>query len=131
MWAFSSTAAATLVAASNAQVGYILGGVQYKYHTDTFSPFVRVFLGTSRIDPALTQAEWNVALGGGGGFDLNMGHRFAIRLAQVDYIYSNYNAHFLAGRHPVEQHSPGGGHRLESGQLLQPATDLRRVGHAD
>ncbi len=26
-------------------VGYILGGLQYKYHTDTFSPFVRAFVG--------------------------------------------------------------------------------------
>src|SRR5450755_4451245 len=24
---------------SNSEVGYILGGLQYKYHTDTFSPF--------------------------------------------------------------------------------------------
>src|SRR5580700_5389652 len=28
-------------ASDNAQVGYILGGFQYKFHTDTFSPFVR------------------------------------------------------------------------------------------
>ncbi len=79
--------------ASN-DVGYILGGLQYKFHTNTFSPFLRAFLGVSRIDPALSKAEWNAALGGGGGFDLNIGHKFAIRLAQVDYIYSNYS-----GRH--------------------------------
>ena len=45
-------------------VGYILGGLQYKYHTDTFSPFARVFVGTSRIDPAVSASEWNVAVGG-------------------------------------------------------------------
>ena len=72
-----------------------MGGLQYKFHTDTFSPFARVFVGTSRIDPAISQSEWNVAVGAGGGFDLNITHRFAIRLAQVDYIYSNYKAHFL------------------------------------
>ena len=77
---------------ASSDVGYILGGLQYKYHTDTFSPFVRAFVGTSRIDPAVSKAEWNVAVGGGGGFDLNITHRFAIRLAQVDYIYSNYSA---------------------------------------
>ncbi len=82
-------------ASDNAQVGYILGGFQYKYHTDTFSPFVRVFVGASRINPPITAAEWNAAVGGGGGFDLNITHRFAIRLAQVDYIYSNYKPHVL------------------------------------
>ncbi len=82
-------------ASSNAQVGYMLGGLQYKFHTDTFSPFVRVFVGVSRIDPPLTAAEWNAAVGGGGGFDLNITHRFALRLAQVDYIYSNYKPHVL------------------------------------
>jgi hypothetical protein len=78
----------------NAQVGYILGGLQYKYHTDTFSPFVRAFVGTSYINPPLTKAEWNAALGAGGGFDLNITHKFAIRLAQVDYIYTNYSPKF-------------------------------------
>ncbi len=78
-------------------VGYILGGLQYKYHTDTFSPFVRAFVGTSRIDPAVSKSEWNVAVGAGGGFDLNLTHRFALRLAQVDYIYSNYHAQYVAG----------------------------------
>ena len=76
---------------SNAQVGYILGGFQYKFHTDTFSPFLRAFVGASYINPPLTKAEWNAAVGGGGGFDLNITHRFAIRLAQVDYIYTNYS----------------------------------------
>jgi hypothetical protein len=75
-------------------VGYILGGLQYKYHTDTFSPFVRVFLGTSHIDPPTYIAEWKFAAGGGGGFDLNITPRFAIRLAQVDYIYTNYHPLF-------------------------------------
>jgi len=38
--------------------------------------------------------EWNAALGAGGGFDYNVWHgsnsSLAIRVAQVDYIYSNY-----------------------------------------
>ena len=79
---------------SSSDVGYILGGLQYKYHTDTFSPFVRAFVGISRIDPAVSKAEWNPALGGGGGFDLNITPKFAIRLAQVDYIYTNYGPRF-------------------------------------
>ena len=71
-------------------VGYILGGLQYKYHTDTFSPFARVFVGTVRIDPAFGGSEWKPAVGAGGGFDLTVTPKFSIRLVQADYIYSNY-----------------------------------------
>src|SRR5664280_206488 len=80
---------------SETSVGYILGGLQYKYHTDTFSPFVRAFVGVARISPPTYIDEWKPAVGGGGGFDLNVTHSFAIRLAQVDYIYSNYHPKFL------------------------------------
>ncbi len=72
------------------EVGYILGGLQYKYHTDTFSPFARFFVGSARIDPPTYVPEWKLAVGAGGGFDLNITHRFAIRLAQVDYIHTSY-----------------------------------------
>ncbi len=75
---------------SNTDVGYILGGLQFKYHADVFSPFARVFVGGARIDPPTYIPEWNFAAGAGGGFDLNITHRFAIRLAQVDYIYTSY-----------------------------------------
>ena len=79
-------------------VGYILGGLQYKYHTDTFSPFARVFVGAADLSPIVASGtKWSAALGGGGGFDLNVSHKFAIRLAQVDYIYSNYSQRFLSG----------------------------------
>jgi OmpA family len=81
---------------------YVLGGLQYKYHTDTFSPFVRVFAGPVRQVAPTYIDEWNAAVGGGGGVDLNVWHGslggrdplLAIRLAQVDYIYSNYHPAF-------------------------------------
>ncbi len=86
----------------NAANYYVLGGLQYKYHTDTFSPFVRVFAGTIRqVAPGYPNTtvpstdQWNAALGAGGGFDYDVWHgensSLAIRVAQVDYIYSNYN----------------------------------------
>ena len=79
-----------------------MGGLQYKYHTDTFSPFFRVYAGTIRqVAPGYPNTtvhstdQWNAALGAGGGFDYNVWHgdnkSLAIRVAQVDYIYSNYN----------------------------------------
>jgi OmpA family len=75
-------------------VGYILGGLQYKYHTETFAPFLRVFAGTARIDPPTYISQWRPAAGAGVGLDINVGHNLAIRLAQVDYIYTNYHPQF-------------------------------------
>jgi hypothetical protein len=86
---------------TGAGVGYGLFGPQFKYHTDTFSPFVRVFVGFAHQNPLCCRgANWSVAVGGGGGFDLNITHRFAVRLAQVDYIYSNYPNNIISGRNP-------------------------------
>jgi hypothetical protein len=81
---------------------YVLGGLQYKYHTDTFSPFFRVFAGAIRQVAPTYIDQWNAALGAGGGFDYNVWHgsigghdpSLAIRVAQVDYIYSNYHQIF-------------------------------------
>jgi len=81
---------------------YMLGGLQYKYHTDTFSPFFRVFAGAVRQIAPTYIDQWNAALGVGGGFDYNVWHgsmaghdpSLAIRVAQVDYIYSNYSQLF-------------------------------------
>ncbi|MFZ0796010.1 MAG: OmpA family protein [Candidatus Korobacteraceae bacterium] len=81
---------------------YVLGGLQYKYHTDSFSPFFRVFAGATRQVAPTYIDQWNAALGVGGGFDYNVWHGsmrghdplLAIRIAQVDYIYSNYNPIF-------------------------------------
>jgi outer membrane protein OmpA-like peptidoglycan-associated protein len=69
---------------------YMLGGLQYKYHTDSFSPFVRVFVGAVRQDSPVYTDQWNAALGAGGGIDYHLGHHIGIRVAQADYIYSNY-----------------------------------------
>ena len=72
-------------------VGYILGGLQYKYHTHSFSPFVRAFVGAASLSPdCCGGTRWHVAAGGGGGLDLAVTPRFSIRLVQADYIYSAY-----------------------------------------
>jgi outer membrane protein OmpA-like peptidoglycan-associated protein len=92
----------------NAGDYYMLGGLQYKYHTDTFSPFFRVFAGALRQvapgypgTPIHSIDQWNAALGVGGGFDYNVYHSentsLAIRVAQVDYIYSNYSTPIEGG----------------------------------
>jgi outer membrane protein OmpA-like peptidoglycan-associated protein len=76
---------------------YGLGGLQYKYHTDTFSPFFRVYAGAiHQIPPGFFDrgSQWNAALGAGGGFDYYIAHHIAVRVVQADYIYSNYNQIF-------------------------------------
>ena len=79
---------------ANQSIYYVLGGLQYKYHTDSFSPFFRVFAGAARQVAPTYIDQWNAALGAGGGFDYDIGHHLGIRIAQVDYIYSNYNPIF-------------------------------------
>src|SRR5215472_1053851 len=39
-------------------VGLGLFGLQYKYHTDQFSPFARVFVGPAHISPAGLNSQW-------------------------------------------------------------------------
>ncbi|MGC2112539.1 MAG: OmpA family protein, partial [Candidatus Korobacteraceae bacterium] len=77
-------------------VGFGLFGLQYKYHTSSFSPFVRLMVGFANLSPAYPPSspngnEWQAALSAGGGFDYAINHWFSLRVAQVDYIYTNYN----------------------------------------
>ena len=73
-------------------VGYALGGLQYKFHRDTWSPFFRGFVGAANISPDCCHgSQWSLAAGGGGGLDLTVTPRFSIRLIQADYIYSHYS----------------------------------------
>ncbi len=86
-------------------VGYVLTGLQYKYHTNSWSPFFRGFVGTANISPdCCHDTEWSFAAGGGGGLDLSVKPRFSIRLIQADYIYSNYS-HIFASTHPTQWNS--------------------------
>ena len=72
-------------------MGFGLGGLQYKYHTDRVSPFVRILIGAANISPTCCGGmRWSFAGGGGGGLDLSLGQRVAVRMVQFDYIYSTY-----------------------------------------
>jgi hypothetical protein len=86
-------------------VGYALGGLQYKFHANTLSPFFRGFLGAASISPDCCHGnEWSFAAGGGGGLDLNVAPRFSIRLIQADYIYSSYS-HVFPSTHSTAWNS--------------------------
>ncbi len=75
---------------SNQNINIFMGGLQYKYHTDGFSPFFHLLVGAEKQN-VFSFSQWNAALGVGGGFDYAIGHRFSIRVAQADYIYSNFS----------------------------------------
>ena len=94
------------------KVAYVLGGIQYKYHTDTISPFVRAFVGGADHSGA-NVGQWSAALGGGGGLDLTVWPKLSIRIAQVDYIYSSYAPKYLSGQ-PTQWNSI----RLAAGLVL-------------
>ncbi len=74
---------------SNQNINYYDAGLQYKYHTDNFSPFVHAFVGAVN-QKVFSYGQWNPALGVGGGFDYAIGHHFSVRVVQADYIYSNF-----------------------------------------
>jgi outer membrane protein OmpA-like peptidoglycan-associated protein len=89
-------------------IGFAFAGLQYKYHTDTFMPFVHLMAGAANLSPAFPPTppnfgnEWNAALAAGGGFDYAIGHRFAIRIVQADYIYTNYSPYIGANLHSTQ-----------------------------
>jgi outer membrane protein OmpA-like peptidoglycan-associated protein len=86
-------------------IGFAFAGLQYKYHTDSFSPFVRFMAGAANLSPAFPPTppnfgnQWNAALAAGGGFDYTINHRFSIRVAQADYIYTNYTPYIGGSTH--------------------------------
>jgi OmpA family len=94
-------------------VDYVLGGLQYKYHTDTLSPFVHGLVGASYINPPTYIPQWHVAGGGGGGLDLKIKDNISIRLIQADYIYTNYRSLFPNG-HSTQWNSV----RLSAGLVI-------------
>ena len=102
------------------KAAFILGGLQYKYHTDTLSPFVRVFVGTADHSGANIN-QWSVAAGAGGGLDLAIGSRFALRVLQYDFIYNNYTPQFLSG-HSTQWNSSrlAGGVVFNLGEYYNP-----------
>jgi hypothetical protein len=62
-----------------------LFGTTHGTLTWTLSQSLQELLGGTASDHRITDSHFTVALGG--GVDLNVGHRFAIRPAQADYLY--------------------------------------------
>jgi outer membrane protein OmpA-like peptidoglycan-associated protein len=101
-------------------VGFGMAGLQYKYHTNSFSPFFRLMAGAANLSPAFPPTppnfgnQWDAALAAGGGFDYAIGRRFSIRVAQADYIYTNYSPYIGAGTHSTQWNNV----RLSAGAII-------------
>ncbi len=89
-------------------IGFAFAGLQYKYHTNSFSPFFRLMAGAANLSPAFPPTppnfgnQWNAALDAGGGFDYAIGRRFSLRVAQADYIYTNYSPYIGGNIHSTQ-----------------------------
>jgi opacity protein-like surface antigen len=109
-------------------VGFVMGGLQYKYHTDSFSPFVHIMGGAANLSPAYPPTppsgnnEWNAAFAVGGGLDYVLNHRLSLRLAQAEYIYTNYHLYCIAldplGCVPTTVSSQWNNVRLSAGMVI-------------
>lgn len=72
----------------------ILYGPRFSYRTPSFVPFAHVLMGAAhaavKVTPVGPHASDNsFAMAAGGGLDVNLGSKAAIRLFQVDYFRTN------------------------------------------
>jgi len=83
-------------------VGFAFAGLQYKYHTNSFSPFVHVMGGAANLSPAYPPTppnqnnQWQAAFAVGGGIDYVVHNRLSLRVVQAEYIYTNYDLYCSA-----------------------------------
>jgi hypothetical protein len=72
-----------------------LFGPTLTYRKNTkIAPFARILLGDSHatiLSEGFTSTRDALALAAGGGVDYKVGNRLAVRLAQFDYIHSNFD----------------------------------------
>jgi hypothetical protein len=81
-------------------------GPKLTYRTHYVSPFVEALVGWQSLDSDLFQSDNGFGFMVGGGLDLNLNRRFALRLIRGDFVYSNH------------QYGPSS---------IVPATDVRGV----
>jgi opacity protein-like surface antigen len=70
-----------------------LGGPQFSFRTTRLTPFAHALFGVTRVSTGLGlfgfnfgASQSNLAMAFGGGLDINLSDRFAIRAIQADYF---------------------------------------------
>jgi opacity protein-like surface antigen len=99
---FSVVAEAGATAASNVDstgldvtLSTYLAGGRYSLRSTRFTPYVQLLLGAAHASGSLAPGQFGLgsssafAMAAGGGLDLNLTHRFAFRLLQVDYLLTS------------------------------------------
>jgi hypothetical protein len=81
-------------------------GPKITFRHRRFSPFLEALVGWHRLTSEVFRADDEVGFMAGGGLDLNLNRRFALRLLRADYVFSNH------------QYGPSS---------VVPATDVRGV----
>jgi outer membrane protein OmpA-like peptidoglycan-associated protein len=65
-------------------------GPKLTFRSHYFSPFLEALVGGHRLTPDLFQRDDRFGLMAGGGLDLNLNRRFALRLIRGDFVFSNH-----------------------------------------
>jgi hypothetical protein len=87
---------------TNTSVYEYLVGPRFTKRTQRVNLFVNALVGVASGRSGIGFSDSELAFGGGGGFDINISRRFAVRPLQVDYIGSfadmvEHNMRFSAG----------------------------------
>jgi len=76
------------------QMHSFLYGPRFSWRTSIIVPFAHVLLGATLSNVQVTPvgphtSDTSFAVAAGGGVDLNLGSRIAVRVFQADYLYAN------------------------------------------
>lgn len=127
---FQVPGAIVLIPELDTRVNTFLFGPRLSYRTKPVTVFGHVLLGgansklqdekgTSGFDESNTEFAWAI----GGGIDVNIGKRFAIRAAQFDYvpIHSDVNSRFVPGTGTVQANNSSWLHntRFQAGAVFK------------
>ena len=76
-----------------------MAGPQVKSRSEHFQPFAHILAGGANLAPQITigSSQWRPVLAGGGGIDLLLTPRFALRIFQADYMYTNFKTDYPTG----------------------------------
>ena len=92
----------------------VSAGPKFTLRHGNFAPFAEVLFGGDRLTPELFNRDDAFGMLAGGGIDLRIGHHFAIRPVQADFVYSNHQF----GPSPLVPATDVRGLRLQAGVVF-------------
>jgi outer membrane protein OmpA-like peptidoglycan-associated protein len=89
-------------------------GPKITFRTRHFSPFLEALVGEHRLASEVFGSDYEIGFMAGGGLDLKLNRRFALRLLRADYVFSNHQY----GSSSVVPATDVRGARLQSGLVF-------------